>query len=1282
MNGWECAPQCEDETSCPSGWKCVAMTGAGGDLIYGCVDPNSNLCRPCRKDQDCVPGIGAIPGAKYACIEYGPQGRFCGAACEAASDCPQGFSCEVIGAGRDSTKQCIVPGFGECPCTQKYQDQGALTVCFVQNEYGTCEGERTCDSDCSARVPAAETCNNQDDDCDGVTDNGVPPTPCPLQNEHGTCIGQTQCVGGTPLCQGSYASPEVCNGKDDNCDGSTDEGYPDADGDGIADCVDPDRDGDGVPNPADNCPDKPNADQSDCDQDGQGNACDADDDNDGVPNVTDNCLCLKNPDQKDQDADGIGDACDCDQDGDGVANANPGCPACNPCDNCPLVGNPTQSDCDADGLGDACDPDDDNDGVLNAADNCRCLPNADQADLDQDGIGDACDPDDDNDGVPDAADNCPRVANADQADLDADGQGDACDCDRDADGVPNENPGCPPCGPCDNCPGFPNPDQTDQNHNGIGDDCENDWDGDGIFNEDDNCPWVSNPVQEDLDGDGAGDACDCDVDEDGVPNANPGCPDPPVPDNCTGVANPGQEDLDADGVGDACDPDRDGDQDPNGTDCAPDNPAISHLAQEVCNGLDDDCDQQTDEQDALGCNVYYRDEDGDQFGTSENRCLCEPAAPFTATVSGDCDDAQVLVNPSMLEQCNGVDDDCDSQTDEEDAIGCTVYYQDLDRDGFGKTTDHHCYCAAQAPYDATAPGDCDDTNKDVHPGVPELCNNRDDDCDGSTDEDFPLKGQACDGSDADLCKEGVWVCDSLQTGLLCTDNTDTNVETCNGSDDDCDGLTDEEGANGCKDFYYDGDRDGWGTSLSKCLCAAAGFYTAEKFGDCNDQDGSIYPSAPEACNAKDDDCDNQTDEDFPLKGQACDGPDTDLCKEGVYVCNASGSGVECNDTTGNNVELCNNLDDDCDNQTDEDFPLKGQACDGPDTDLCKEGTYVCKANGSDVECNDTTGNNVESCNNVDDDCDGATDEDFPLKGQACDGPDTDLCKEGTYVCKADGSGLDCTDNTSSTTESCNNLDDDCDGQTDEDSALAMCGSTPNGTPTCVNGQCVASCNSGFYDVNHLFGDGCECQQDGNDSTGNSCAQAIDIGSGSDASPGQVLKVQSGKIVPDNDVDWYRFAFTDTADSGDFDNPGHDKYRFRVRLTSPTDGSIRLNVYRGSCSASLTCETGTSNAIDYQWYTNYSDTTNLRGEDPCVTAFSPTWGCCKSDQCEAGAGSGGNSGADACCGGTNNDNPTQCSSHHNVRTCDSDSTTYYIKVYRASGSATTCAETQYTFEIAN
>jgi len=91
---------------------------------------------------------------------------------------------------------------------------------------------------------------------------------------------------------------------------------------------------------------------------------------------------------------------------------------------------------------------------------------------------------------------------------------------------------------------------------------------------------------------------------------------------------------------------------------------------EVCNGRDDDCDGRTDEQFALGCRPIYRDADGDGVGLArDSRCLCAPAGEYRAAGPGDCDDHSKEVTFGALERCNGVDDNCDGQTDETFGVG-------------------------------------------------------------------------------------------------------------------------------------------------------------------------------------------------------------------------------------------------------------------------------------------------------------------------------------------------------------------------------------------------------------------------------------------------------------------------------------------------------------------------------------------------------------------------------------------------------------------------------------
>ena len=272
----QCARTCSGDSECGEGYKCVAVANAGGDQMYICVYRFANLCRPCEDDKDCK--IGYLRDIAK-CIELGPQGSFCGIECKDTTDCPDGYTCK--------DGQCQ-PSDGECECTDYFKKAGFKTKCYKENDYGKCWGERTCDSECSAMTPAKEVCNGIDDNCNGYTDEGLDSVPCEKKNEFGTCKGTAKCVAGKLVdCSAPEPAKEECNGKDDNCDGYTDEGFADTDGDGIADCVDDDIDGDGVKNDQDNCPLVKNPDQKDMDGDGKGDACDDDIDGDGDPNDTD-----------------------------------------------------------------------------------------------------------------------------------------------------------------------------------------------------------------------------------------------------------------------------------------------------------------------------------------------------------------------------------------------------------------------------------------------------------------------------------------------------------------------------------------------------------------------------------------------------------------------------------------------------------------------------------------------------------------------------------------------------------------------------------------------------------------------------------------------------------------------------------------------------------------------------------------------------------------------------------------------------------------------------------
>jgi len=130
-------------------------------------------------------------------------------------------------------------------------------------------------------------------------------------------------------------------------------------------------------------------------------------------------------------------------------------------------------------------------------------------------------------------------------------------------------------------------------------------------------------------------------------------------------------------------------------------------------------------------------------------------------------------------------------------------------------------------------------------------------------------------------------------------------------------------------------------------------------------------------------------------------------------------------------ESCDGLDNDCNGEVDELWPSLGASCDGPDTDSCSEGTTVCAADTVTTTCEELTPAHEELCNGFDEDCDGSTDEDWPDLGAPCDGDDPDECANGLYQCNAAGIELECAEGGTGFFEECNGTDDDCNGQTDE-----------------------------------------------------------------------------------------------------------------------------------------------------------------------------------------------------------------------------------------------------------
>ncbi|MBL8914839.1 MAG: putative metal-binding motif-containing protein [Archangium sp.] len=486
----------------------------------------------------------------------------------------------------------------------------------------------------------------------------------------------------------------------------------------------------------------------------------------------------------------------------------------------------------------------------------------------------------------------------------------------------------------------------------------------------------------------------------------------------------------------------------NATDCNDANPAVKPMAPETCNGVDDDCDMQTDE--GLTFVNYYPDADGDSYGSSSAsaQSSCTPISG-RVTNNGDCNDANASINPGRTEVCNQVDDDCDIQTDE--GLATQNYYVDLDSDGYGAMGSTPQASCGAVPGRVLNNTDCNDNNSMVRPNAAELCNGVDDNCDMAIDNGVMTQNYYVD-SDSDGFGAAGSVPQSSCSAIAgrVTNNSDCNdmnsairptaTEICNMVDDDCDMQTDEGLT--FLTYYPDVDGDGYGaaggTPQSSCS-AVPGKVTNNS--DCNDANINVRPGATEICNGIDDNCVGGIDNGLPTQNYYTDA-DTDgfgATTSGAVVSCGPVSGrvannTDCND--GNSAikptasELCNNVDDNCNGSTDEGNPGGGGACSTGQSGVCAAGTLTC-ASGS-VSCVRNTNPTSETCNGLDDNCNGTTDDGFAGLGAACSAGQGVCLRNGTNVCNPGGTGVVCSVTAGNPTASaCDGLDNDCDGITDE-----------------------------------------------------------------------------------------------------------------------------------------------------------------------------------------------------------------------------------------------------------
>jgi len=1017
-----------------------------------------------------------------------------------------------------------------------------------------------CDDTTNAVNPdATESCDELDNDCDLSVDEGVLTTFYADADEDdygdltstteaceapdGYTADATDCDDTDPAYNPGASEDDCTDPNDYNCDGAV--GYSDGDGDGFAACEEcDDLDPDVNPDAAEVCDDIDNNCDGDIDEalteifyadsdtDGYGNpssyaeACEApegfvdnnEDCNDNssaanpgedevCDNVDNNCDGIVDEDSAldastwydDDDSDGYGDAgdtmlacnqpagfvasdTDCD---DGVASINPGASeACNGADDdCDTdidegVTSTFYADYDSDEFGDASVTDEacsaptgfvDNDGdcddttsaiypgateICDGVDN-NCDGNADEdsaadaamwyADVDEDSYGDAADttesceqPDsyvanasdcDDNDGgiYPGASEVCDDVDQDCDSDID-EGVLTTYFADSDSDGYGD------PAETEEAC-------STPANYTLDNTDCD---DGTGAANpgESESCDSIDND-------------CDAVVDEDGAVDADTW-----------------YYDSDSDGYGDAAISDVACDQPASfvasSTDCDDGAGAVNPGATESCNEIDDDCDTSTDEG---VTDTFYADFDSDDFGdAAETTEACEAPANYVEDAS-DCDDSNGATNPDATEVCDSQDNDCDSGVDE-DATDDATWYADGDEDGYGDVGDTIESCAQPLGY-VSSSTDCDDDEAGINPGASESCDDVDEDCDGDIDEGVLTTYFADDDSDGFGDAADTEEACSLPSGFAandddCNDGSDSinpdADETCDNVDNDCDVSVDEASAVDAGTWYEDDDSDGYGNAaVSQVACDQPASFVSSST-DCDDTEAGVNPGASEACDDVDQDCDSDIDEGVTDTFYAdFDGDDFGDAAETVEACSEPGNYVsdatDCDDSDGgvnpDATEYCDDVDNNCDGVTDEDSAADAATWYADDdndsygdadeaTVSCESVTgYVASAS----DCDDGDGGvypgATEVCDDADQDCDSAIDEGVLTTYYLDDDSDgfgdasvtAAACSQPTGYADNDN---DCNDNSAvanpDETEVCDNLDNNCDGNIDENSA--------------------------------------------------------------------------------------------------------------------------------------------------------------------------------------------------------------------------------------------------------
>ncbi len=259
-----------------------------------------------------------------------------------------------------------------------------------------------------------------------------------------------------------------------------------------------------------------------------------------------------------------------------------------------------------------------------------------------------------------------------------------------------------------------------------------------------------------------------------------------------------------------------------------------------------------------------------------------------------------------------------------------------------------------------------------------------------------------------------------------------SAEICDGLDNNCDGLVDNQTTDAGGACNY--------TNIGECVpgvleCQGAALV-------CVGGQGPVQ----ELCDGLDNNCNTLIDDGPTDVGGNC-GIDDGECEFGTDTCVAGA--IVCVGGQGPSPEICDLLDNNCNNLIDENTIDTGGPC-GSNIGVCSPGTFVCQAGN--VICAGGMPGTAELCDGLDNNCDGVVDDGDPESGTAC-GTDVGECEPGVEHCV--GAMLICIDGIGPIEEICDGLDNDCDGEADN---FAMC----PGNSLCVEAECASPCASGEF----------------------------------------------------------------------------------------------------------------------------------------------------------------------------------------------------------------------------